>query len=94
MTPHFILPVRVFAAEDCVEDGVDDAAEVDDAAAAEPPLLLPLLLLLPPAIAAPTGRIKPPSTFAGAVLAPVLAAADLYAASVLPPELLWREWER
>jgi hypothetical protein len=52
-----------------VEDVVDAAEEVDEAA--EP--LSPLLL----ASAAPTGRIKPPSTPGGDVLEPVLAAAAL-----------------
>jgi hypothetical protein len=59
--------------EDWVEDVADAAEEVDEAA--EPPLLLPLLLL--PATAAPSGRIKPPSTPGGDVLEPVLAAAAL-----------------
>jgi hypothetical protein len=68
---HFRLPVRTFAVEDWVED-VDAAEEVDDA---EP--LLPLPLLLPLATAAPSGRIKPPSTTGGDVLEPVLAAAAL-----------------
>jgi hypothetical protein len=68
MTAHFMLSLRMFvAAEDFVDDGVDDAAEVD--AVVE--------LLLPLAIAAPTGRIKPPSTPDGDVLEPVLAAAAL-----------------
>jgi hypothetical protein len=65
----------MFAAEDFVEDGVDAAAVVD--APAKPLLLLPLPLLLPLAIAAPTGRSKPPSTPGGVVLEEVLAAAAL-----------------
>lgn len=77
-----MLPASIFAPEDCVEDGVDAAAEVD--AVAELPLPLPL----PLGIAALSGRIKPPSTPAGDVLDPVLAAAALYAARVSPPELL------
>jgi hypothetical protein len=76
-TAHFILPARMFPAEDFVEDGVDAAVVVD--AAAEPLL----------AMAAPTGKSKPPSTPGGLVLEPVPAAAALYAASVLLPELLW-----
>jgi hypothetical protein len=75
----------MLAAEDFVEDGVDAAVVVDAAAEPPLPLLLPLLL----AIAAPTGKIKPPSTPGGVVLEPVLAAAALYDASVLAPELLW-----
>jgi hypothetical protein len=86
MTAHFILPARMFPAEDLVEDGVDAAVVVD--AAAEP--LLPLLL----AMAAPTGNSKPPSTPGGLVLEPVPAAAALYAASVLPPELQWTKHSR
>jgi hypothetical protein len=74
---HFRLPVRTFAVEAEVEDVVDAAEEVDEAA--EPllllPLVLPLLLLL--ATAAPSGRIKPPSTPGGDVLEPELAAAAL-----------------
>jgi hypothetical protein len=89
-TAHFILSARLFAAEDFVEDGVDAAAVVDPAAevdaAAE--------LLLPLASAAPTGRSKPPSTPGGAVLEVVLAAAALYAARVLPPELLERKYSK
>jgi hypothetical protein len=81
---HFILSARLFAAEDFVEDGVDAAAVVD--AAAE--------LLLPLASAAPTGRSKPPSTPGGVVLEVVLAAAALYAARVLPPELLERKYSK
>jgi hypothetical protein len=67
------LPVKTFAVEAWVEDVVDAAEEVDEAA--ELPLPLPLLLLL--AIAAPTGRIKPPSTPGGDVLEPELCAAAL-----------------
>ena len=48
---------------------MDAVEEVDEAAE------LPPLLLL--ATAAPTGRIKPPSTPGGDVLEPVLAAAAL-----------------
>jgi hypothetical protein len=70
---HFRLPARTFAVEAWVEDVVDAAEEVDEAAE----LLLPLPLLLLPAIAAPRGRIKPPSTPDGDVLEPVLAAAAL-----------------
>jgi hypothetical protein len=74
---HFRLPVRTFAVEAEVEDVVDAAEEVDEAA--EPllllPLVLPLLLLL--ATAAPSGRIKPPSTPGGDVLEQELAAAAL-----------------
>ena len=66
---HFRLPAKTFAVEAWVEDVAGAAEEVDEAA--EP--LLPLLL----AIAAPTGRIKPPSTPGGDVLEPVLAAAAL-----------------
>jgi hypothetical protein len=72
---HFRLPARTFAAEAWVEDVVDAAEEVDEAA--EPPLPLPLPLPLVLAIAAPTGRIKPPSTPGGDVLEPDLAAAAL-----------------
>ena len=73
---HFRLPVRTFAVEDWVEDVADAAEEVDEAA--ELPLPLPLLPLLPLlATAAPSGRIKPPSTPGGDVLEPVLAAAAL-----------------
>jgi hypothetical protein len=71
-SPHFRLPVRTFAVEDWVDD-VDAAEAVDEAV--EPALPLPLLLL--PGRAAPTGRIKPPSTPGGDVLEPVLAAAAL-----------------
>jgi hypothetical protein len=67
---HFRLPARTFAAEAEVEDVVDAAEEVDEAAE------LPLPPL-PLASAAPTGRIKPPSTPGGDVLEPVLAAAAL-----------------
>jgi hypothetical protein len=81
------LSARLFAAEDCVEEGVDAAAVLDVAADVDPAAEL----LLPLASAAPTGKSKPPSTPGGAVLEPVLAAAALYAASVLPPELLHRK---
>jgi len=56
-----------------VEDVADAAEEVVDAAE----LLLPLPPLLLLAMAAPTGRIKPPSTPGGDVLEPELAAAAL-----------------
>lgn len=86
---HLRLPTRTFAVEAGVEDAVDaaeavvDAAEEADEAAeeadeaaeeADEAAELPLLLL---AIAAPTGRIKPPSTPGGDVLEPELAAAAL-----------------
>lgn len=76
-----MFPPRIFPADACVADVV--AAAVDVAAVAEDPPLLLLAL----AIAAPTGRIKPPSTPDGAVLPLVPAAAALYAASVSAPEL-------
>lgn len=80
MAAHCMFPARFLAADDFVEDGVDMAVVVD----ADEELLLPL------AIAAPTCRIKPPSTPGGVVLELVVAAAALYAASVLAPELLSR----
>lgn len=76
----------MFAVEAGVEDVVDAAEEVADAAeeadeaaeAAEAVDEAAELLLLPlPASAAPTGRIKPPSTPGGDVLEPELAAAAL-----------------
>lgn len=67
------MPVRTFALEEWVEDVVDAAEEVDEAVE----LLLPLPLLPLLATAAPSGRIKPPSTPGGDVLEPVLAAAAL-----------------
>jgi len=70
---HLRLPTRTFAVEAWVEDVADAAEEVVDAAE----LLLPLPPLLLLAMAAPTGRIKPPSTPGGDVLEPELAAAAL-----------------
>ena len=61
--------------EAVVEDVVDAAEEVVDAAEAVDEAAELLLLL--PASAAPTGRIKPPSTPGGDVLEPELAAAAL-----------------
>jgi hypothetical protein len=58
-----------------VEAWVEDVDAADAVDEAEPLLPLPLLLL--PATAAPSGRIKPPSTPGGEVLEPVLAAAAL-----------------
>lgn len=89
-TAHFILSARLFAAEDFVEEGVDVAAVLDAAADVDPVAEL----LLPLASAAPTGKSKPPSTPGGVVLEPVLAAAALYAASVLLPELLHRKYSK
>ena len=69
----------VDAAEEADEaaEEVDEAAEEADEAADEVDEAAELLLLLLPATAAPTGRIKPPSTPGGDVLELVLAAASL-----------------